>query len=920
MSDSAEPREGLRARLLGAVAEFARRRSALAIGVVVVAFLVSAVIASGLGVSTSRTGLVSEEDPTQADLVRFHETFGRPEYAVFVVTGGDADGRRAMVDALLEELQTHEDLQGRVLGRITADAVAPVAILQQPGGLAQARRSLPPDVDFAALVEGGIVGWFGALEEQIYAGLDGADEAEDEVSPGDDGAGAAVADPLAAASEGLGQLASAAQLLDDVIAGADPLQRLVPGGGPGDLGIQGIDERGYLVTADGEHHLVTVFAELPSDEGTEVEPVVTRIRAARDRAAERAPDDVRAILTGMPALIVDELEIVTEGLVLSSLATGVGITVLCLLLFRSLWQAIVALVPLLPGIVITFAFVRAIYGHLNLITSSMVAVLLGLGIDFSVHAIARFNEQRRQGQQPGPAVVEAMRRTGPGITTGAVVTAAAFLTTMTTDFTAFAELGLVTAIGLFVISGSMFVLVPALLARTRSSARPSPEPPGLDKLPGLLRRGRLALVVLGVAGGIAGGVALPRIEFNSRYFDFLPDDTEAAQGLALLEYDALASPVFANMSADTIEEARSMAQQLRGMDSVAGVSTPSDFLPPLTDASLAGLRADVGGLARDPDFDLLAAKTTTPPQLAKAARSLADALEEARAALRSAGRDTEGADAAVRAFSELAARAKALDDAGAVRLAGLEAQAAQLLAPAWATAKAVAERGTYAPSDVPAAFAPRFVAKDGSRVALYAVPAGSFWEPEVAKVFEADAREVDPDVSGLAVVHVAHGQMVLEGFLAAAAFAAVLVVVLLVLDFRSFIDALLALLPTALGWLWMLGIMAAVGIDFDVANIVCLPLVLGIGIAFGVHLMHRVREGAGAGGPAQGSLDEAVRGTGGAVAVAALTTIVGFAGLMAGRYGGMYSLGLTMVIGIATCLVATVLVLPSVLLLLRRVR
>jgi len=118
--------------------------------------------------------------------------------------------------------------------------------------------------------------------------------------------------------------------------------------------------------------------------------------------------------------------------------------------------------------------------------------------------------------------------------------------------------------------------------------------------------------------------------------------------------------------------------------------------------------------------------------------------------------------------------------------------------------------------------------------------------------------------------------------------------------------------------------MRAFGLQFDVANIVTLPLVLGVGIAYGVHLMHRVREGD----PKPGSstpqslptIDDAIRGTGGAIAVAALTTVAGFAALIVPDYGGMQSLGAVMVIGIVTCLLTTIIVLPAVLLLVKRAR
>jgi len=167
---------------------------------------------------------------------------------------------------------------------------------------------------------------------------------------------------------------------------------------------------------------------------------------------------------------------------------------------------------------------------------------------------------------------------------------------------------------------------------------------------------------------------------------------------------------------------------------------------------------------------------------------------------------------------------------------------------------------------------------------------------------------------------VRHGEIVIEGFQRAALLAAVVVLLILAIDFRSLKDALLALVPTIIGWLWMTGLMVVFGWRFDVANVVSMPLVLGIGIAFGVHMMHRCREEEQEGRPPEERLDLVVRGTGGAIAVAALTTMVGFGGLMVGSHGGMKSFGGLMMLGIGLCLLATVLVLPALLLVIRRVR
>lgn len=899
-----------REAFFAAIARLGVTRPWRVIVVLLVTMLGAGVVAPLLSVSTSRTSLVSDEDPQQKRTNAFYEAFGRPEAPLFVVSGGTAEQRQVVVDALTARLEEEEDLAGKVMGRLDPVDMAGVALLHQPEALGDLAKSLPPEVDVGKLISAGLDGWIGGIASQIEAGLDGGDEED----------GAAAPEP-AEIGEGLRRLGLLATFLDDALAGRDPMDSIAELPGASDsIATEGVDGSGYLITADGEHNLVPLYLSFASDEGTELEPIVMRLRSLRDEAVADAPAEVTAVLTGVPALSVDELVIVRNGLMSSSVAATIGIFGLCLLLFRSIRQTIVALLPLLPGIIFTLCAVYFLYGHLNLITSSFVAVLLGLGIDFSVHVIARRNEELRAGKDEVAAISTSISRTGPGIATGAIITAAAFLTNATTEFTAYGELGIVTAVGLIVILAVTLLLIPPLLVVGRKPDAPAPsappEPPGIAAVVGLVRRTKLLLTIAGVLLGIAGAVTLPRLEFNSRYFDFLPVTTESAQGLAALEYDALASPVFAAMRASSIEEARARAAALRAHDSVAGVQTPSDLLPVLDDAKLAALRSGLAAFGKLPDMDALAELPVDREAVLKSVRRVVDALDETRFALTSGGLPTDDLDASKAAFTKLAKTLEALDEDGQARLATIHRTLADLLGAALTTASAVAERGGYAPEDIPPRFAERFVSKDQTEVALFAVPAGSFWEVEVADQFAADVRTVDPDASGLAMVHVEHGQMVLAGFRRAAMYAAVIILLLLLLDFRSLSDALLALLPTGLGWLWMLALMPVVGLDFNVANIVALPLVIGIGIAFGVHMLHRLREPR-----EEGSLpkiEDVVRGTGGAITVAASTTMVGFAGLMISEYGGMKSLGLTMVLGIGTCLVATVLVLPSVLLLLRR--
>ena len=185
----------------------------------------------------------------------------------------------------------------------------------------------------------------------------------------------------------------------------------------------------------------------------------------------------------------------------------------------------------------------------------------------------------------------------------------------------------------------------------------------------------------------------------------------------------------------------------------------------------------------------------------------------------------------------------------------------------------------------------------------------------------ADAvRSVDERASGQAINMHVHTQMVQQDFRRAALLAGVLVFLVLLIDFRSVKDAALAMVPVTLGWGLMVGSMVVFDVALNLANIVVLPLLLGIGIDAGVHIMHRCRQSAAGDADGCASLPELLEGTGGAVVVATVTTMIGFAGLIIPDHGGMRSLGIVMVIGTGACLLTSVFALPALLVWLRRAR
>jgi predicted RND superfamily exporter protein len=868
--------------------------------------------ASQLTITTSRFGLVDADNWYQRRMIAFFDAFGYPDSPVAIVKGGTPAERRATVDALVAELERDELFQGHVLAKLDVEQIAETLLVQQPGALASLRQGLPPDTDLPAALEGGLAGCFGLVETQLLAALDGE-----------------VAVDTSNADANLDQLAELARTLDRKIAAdagegegvdTEALLRQLGAELPSaeDLHKRGLDEDGYFVSNDGERLLVAIFPRFEGDEVEDYAPAVERLRGLRDGLTQ---GDVEIVYTGLPFVVVDEEAALAVGLVQSSLAAGVGIFLLLMWAFRSFKRAAVALLPIGIGTAVSLGALYLLFESLDPITSSFAAVLMGLGIDFSVHLLARYDEDLRRGATRRHALFSSLAKAGPGVATGAVTTALAFLTISTTEFTSYGEMGVITAIGLIVALAVALLLVPVMLGRgdlDKTEVPPKPLP-GLGSLPRWIRKSPLVIVLTAITLSAIGATVIP--SYDPRYLDLLPKSWESTRALELLEDDGAMTPWFAFATGKDLEEARSRTLALRALPSVARVDSPTDMLPELDETKLAALRADFAGLDRDPDWAKLAAHKPTSGELGERLLAIEDALDELGFAAEQADADASHISATKQAFTDLRKRVESTPSAPAT-LDALEDQMARLLEPAWSTAKAVAARGYWAPEDLPEMFESRFVARDGSgRIALYVYPSGDVTSGEngnaAARQFTEDLEAVDPDAAGQGISLYRHNAWILHGFRRASAFSFVLVLMLLILDFADVRKALFALAPVIIGMGWMVGIYAIVGLRLNVATIVVMPLVLGIGIDAGVHMMHRWELNSRAHG-GRARVDEMIHGTGGAVILSSLTTMVGFAGLLLGRHLGMVQLGATMVIGVGCTLVSSVIVLPALLMLFNR--
>jgi predicted RND superfamily exporter protein len=905
--DEEPPPRGLM-RVLCAVVLVGARRPVWSISIAAIVFLVAAALVPGLQISTSRSDLVDKNNPHQRRLIAFHERFGVPDEPVVVLTGGTPDARRGIIDKLAPKLEAVPELQGRVLARMSPETAAEVMLLADPSALVKSARAVakaggdaPPDIP--AIIEGGLPAWLDGIGKEVGRGLDDPNAKIEDADKGFEG------------------LTTLIRALDDEVQGKSSVPRLAELAKSADRGpmARSMDELGYL-TGSGDHHVVALFPEIQGDEGYQVTPLVQKIRKVRDEAVAEAPGSgVEVDVTGLPALVADELRIVERDLAVTSTASTLFVMVALYWAFRSVRQATVSFLPLGFGTLVTFAAARLLVGKLNLITTSFTSVLLGLG-DFGVHIQARYAELLRNGMPRQRAMETALLKAGPGLLAGTVMTAVAFATTMVTEFTAFAQLGLITCIGLLVLLCGTYLLIPPVVMLVLGKApKPAPELWGMRATARLARRWPRGIVIGSVLFTL---VFLPfafKVDFNGRYFDFLPKKAESARGLVTLEHDQVLSPIIANVTAENVEEARRLTEKLRALPAVASVESATDLLPPLDDQRANDLREIDRLIGRPIDFAKLRKTTVSKEEVQPKLTALADVLDEASFAMHQAGRDTKRIDEAKAALADVKKHLDEQPDGGKARLTDLQLRASNILERAIGGAHAVAARGAYAPTDIPLLWQHRFLSKDKRALAIYVHPKGDIWDEKIAAEFARQVASVSENTSGLAMTLSEHPKMIVRGFERATLLAAALVVVVLFFAFRNLKDMLVAAVPLVMGSICMLGAMPLLGLHFNHANMVVLPLLLGLGVDAGVHIMIRWRQSAEERGGV-GELDEMMVGTGTGVFIASLTTIFGFGVMLFADYRAMFSLGLIMSIGMTITVGLSLVVIPAILLLQKRAR
>ncbi len=638
-------------------------------------------------------------------------------------------------------------------------------------------------------------------------------------------------------------------------------------------------------------------------------PARAAIRAVREAAAGLASPDVRVRLTGNPALNHDEMLALAWDVGGSGVISFVAVVGLVWLALRS-WRLVLAsIATLLVGLVWTTGFAVAVVGPLNLVSATFAVLTIGLGIDFAIHFCMHFAELRRGGMENGLALREAGRGVGTSLVLCALTTTIGFYAFVPTDHRGVAELGLISGTGMALILLLTFTFLPALLSSglalpTEAWLRPELRLPagwsaGLVRHPAAVRRVALAVALGAVA-------LLPRLRFEPDVVALRNPATESVRAFQdLVATGGLASPWFADVLAPDLDAGRALAERLRGTLGVGRVVTLADFVP--EDQELKReILADLALLIDPAAFEIVDAPLAPAPAPAEQI----DALRRLHAALDApwleADRSLLGASAG-RLRDELAGFLERVGDAGdpAPELARLESLLLGDLPRQLARLRTALAAEPVTLGDLPRELVRRMQAADGqARVQVFAD--GDLRAPGALERFSDAVLGVAPEATGMAVDVVEFGRVVSSSLGQALGGAAAAIGLLVFLLWRRLDDTLLVLAPLLLAGALSGAGMALAGLSFNFANVIALPLLLGVGVDSAIHLVHRAR----AGGTRAGDSLLATT-TARAVFYSFATTLVSFGNLAFSGHRGIASMGLLLGLGLSLALACNLVVLPA---------
>ena len=637
---------------------------------------------------------------------------------------------------------------------------------------------------------------------------------------------------------------------------------------------------------------------------------------------------VSAGLTGMLVVGKDEMVTSEQGLALSMLIAVMLILLLMILSFRMYSVPFISGIPLFVGIMWTMGLAGFTIKRLNIMTAMYMVVLLGLGIDYAIHLLTSFMQERDDGNDFTTSVGNSLKKSGAGIFTGALTTAVAFFMLVIARSNVVRELGVVAGFGILSELVAMIIMVPALLGfrNHRLVKKGKSESKLLEKFTpgfgiisslGTKIKGRPALFIfLMLAAGILLATQAGKVDVEGNMMKMEAKGLESIELQDRMVEEFGMAPDVMSITMTDLDKMRPLGKRIKKLASVKAVESLIPYYPSVKEQFVrAGLvekfKGEIAPQSPEDSVD-------TGLLIEEIYRLEDNLLEMSDLAFMAGmdrmfhklniltGRNEEGQKVAETVIDRLIAAIEENPES-AEGLAYFQ----RAFVPSFKEKLInMANTEEIIPDMIPPFILDSFRSRDGKDYLMNVIPTQNPWDEEYRKVFTGQLETITDKATGMVLAANQMLEIVNQDGIKAAIAALIAIFILLIIDFRNIKLSLVTLLPLLLAFLSLFGIMAITGIKFDFVNIIAVPLLIGIGIDDVVHFNHRyLLEG-------KGNMDRVVAKIGRAVLLTTITTIIGFGSFIPSIMRAMRSTGIVLSIAMALAFLYSILLHPAVLIIL----
>ncbi len=666
-----------------------------------------------------------------------------------------------------------------------------------------------------------------------------------------------------------------------------------------ELGVKPGQTSFYMTVDSGHAYVLLLSARDSSGNYASSLLTIARLRALAEQV-QRQHVEVDVMVSGEPVISADETQMALRDAMRSSVYAFVLVGLLLMVVFRAVRKPAAVMLSMLVGIAWTSALAAWTLGEINLLTINYVTMLVGLGMSFAIHILYRFQLERSIGLEPSQAIRSTLGMER-GNFVGALSTAVAFWALYFTSFRAAGQLGLVTGSGMLLCYLSNVTTLPSLLMLLDKGRQEfCPHWRWMSRTNAWILARRKWVLLASLVVTLYSLSWVTRIPFDYNLMNIQSDNAPALSVERYLQRYHF-SALYGVLIADNLEEARQLTQRLEIQPTVGRVASVTSFEPrgiaekrPLVE-KLIGL----GKGLQLPSFPPI----RTGDELASLHQAYQAARRQTQVALQvwRQGSLRPEADRFEALLDRLDASLDA-DNPGPMQDA-MKSFERQEIGQVALEMKLLKEQSSQTPRVqelLPPALVNRLVSPRG-RISLRVFPRENCWERDALGRFVKNLGHLDRNATGYAVLVYYYLEDMRKACIQSGRNALVVIFVLLVCHFRSLRTALLAMFPKLLGVIWMIGAMGWLGVGFNPINFLSLPLTLGIGLFFGVHVLearnHCLFRDS----------------TGPAIVLSGLATMLGFATVLTAEHKGVASFGLLMVLGVGANLLSSVITLPALL-------